>query len=383
MDVFGFANYAHWADFSSSEMSRTLFSEHEPPSRLIAVPKTLKGPRLIASEPVSHQWCQQLVKDFLTRSLRGTPISSTIHFRDQSENQAFAKMASHTQSHVTIDLSSASDRLSCWVVERAFRANSSLLLALHATRTRWVVNTIDRKSPQFHKLRKFACMGSACTFPVQSYVFSILGCAALLYSRGVTPTISSIRKVAQEVRVFGDDIIIPKDGWTVLQGLLGHLGLKVNPQKTYDSGNFRESCGLDAYDGHDVTPTYSMTYPDVSRPESIMSCVATFNNFAMQGLLGTARYIKSRVARIKRLRLLHVPIGSGTFGWFDIDGEGNGHLNKRWNDHLHRVEYRADQPIGRSTRFLPKSDSVLLQYFTVTQSLAPITLGDRDRKSVV
>ncbi|DAD49986.1 RNA-directed RNA polymerase [ssRNA phage Gerhypos.2_28] len=377
MAEYGFSNLGFWADFLTSGESHNLFSEHEPPSRLIAVPKTLKGPRLIASEPVSHQWCQQIIKDYLTSRLANTPIFQTIHFRDQTENQEFAKRASHTQSHVTVDLSSASDRISCWVVERLFRRIPSLVEALHASRTRWISNEIDKNSPRFHKLRKFSCMGSACTFPVQSYLFSTLAVASVLYSRKLPVTLWSVRSISREVRVFGDDIIIPVDGWETLQGLLGHLGLKVNLQKTYDTGKFRESCGLDAYDGNDVTPTYSMTYPGVSRPESIASCVATHNNFVKRRWYRTAQFVKSRVDSLKRFRFANVPIGSGAFGWFDHMWEGNGHLESRWNAHLHRVEYRRDALSVRSRRCLPKSDSLLLQFFTVAREPVEFLLGER------
>lgn len=381
LSVFGFSSYTSWAAFVRCGEPRSTFSLNEPPSRLIAVPKTLKGPRLIASEPVSHQWCQQSIKDYLTSRLSNTPISSSIHFRDQSENQEFARRASHTQSHVTVDLSSASDRLSCWVVERSFRRLPSLIEAFHASRTRWVANAIDRKSPAFHKLRKFACMGSACTFPVQSYVFSILAHAAVLYSRRVPATIRNLRSISQEVRVFGDDIIIPADSWDVLQGLLRHLGLKVNHSKTYDSGKFRESCGLDAYDGHDVTPTYSMTYPDVTRPESIVSSVATHNNYVLRGYYRCADYTASRLRKIGRINLLRVPTGSGLFGLFDFRYEGNLHLKKRWNPFLHRVEYRADVACATTVRTPVEEDSTLLQYFTEVHS-PPRRSGERLGKAL-
>jgi hypothetical protein len=373
---FGFANFSTWATAVRGGGILSNFSSNEPPSRLIAVPKTLKGPRLIASEPVSHQWCQQSIKDYLTARLGKTPISDSIHFRDQTQNQDFARRASHTQSHVTVDLSSASDRLSCWLVERIFRRLPSLVAALHASRTRWVVNTIDLKSPRFHKLRKFACMGSACTFPVQSYVFAILAHSAVLSSRKLPVTLANVRRISQEVRVFGDDMIIPADSWVVLQGLLRHLGLKVNHSKTYDTGRFRESCGLDAYDGHCVTPTYTMTYPDVSRPESIVSTVATHNNFVLQGYERVAEYTESIVRKLRRYAIPYVPTGSGLFGWFDHGLVGNRHLESRWNPDLHRLEYRADQVVTRSARIPVEDDSTLLQYFTEAQS-PPVRPGDR------
>jgi len=374
---FGFPNYGLWAGFLTSEDVHVQYSAHEPPSRLIAVPKVLKGPRLIASEPVSHQWCQQTLLDFFTSRLEKTPISQSIHFRDQTENQDFARRASHTRSHVTVDLSSASDRLSCWVVERVFRRSDTLVRALHACRTRWVRNDIDAKSPQFHKLRKFACMGSACTFPVQSYVFAVLAISSVLSSRGMDITIANVRKVSREVRVFGDDIIVPVDGWEVLQGLLGYLGLKVNLQKTYDSGSFRESCGFDGFDGHDVTPSYFKAYPEVSRPESVISSVETANNFAKQGYFSTSDYIKTRVHALKRFCFMHVPADSGLFGWIDLFWTGNSHLKKRWNAQLQRVEVRADIPFGKTVRTLPTRESVLHQYFTVARSAPRFLQGDR------
>jgi len=376
MADFGFSNFGNWAAYSRSEECQYLFSDNEPPSRLIAVPKTLKGPRLIASEPVAHQWCQQSILDFLTTRLASTPIAGAIHFRDQTFNQDLARRASHTQSHATIDLSSASDRLSCWLVERIFRRNSSLIEAFHASRTRWVANAIDRKSPRFHKLRKFACMGSACTFPVQSYVFAILAVATVLYARGLRPTIVNIRKASKEVQVYGDDIITPLDSWELLQGLLGCLGLEVNRKKTFGIGKFRESCGLDAYDGHDVTPTYISTYPDVSRPESITSSVDTHNNYAMRKWYVVADYVKSAVRSLKRFSIMNVPMGSGTFGWYDHEWSGNEHLKKRWNPFFQVVEVRVDVACATSSKTPVERDSSLLQYFTEVRPV-PFILGER------
>lgn len=68
---FAFANYSQWAnDVSRKDGHHGRFSPHEPPSRLISVPKTQKGPRLIAAEPTAYQWTQQSVKDFLTERVR-------------------------------------------------------------------------------------------------------------------------------------------------------------------------------------------------------------------------------------------------------------------------------------------------------------------------
>jgi hypothetical protein len=173
---FAFANYAIWADEISGDNSR--FGDEESPSKLISVPKTQKAPRLIASEPISHQWIQQLIKDYLYTRIAESWIGNSVHLRDQTHNQNAARRASMSSSHWTIDLSEASDRVSCYVVERAFRLNPNLLGAFHACRTRFISNKIDREMPSLYRLRKFSCMGSALTFPVQSLVFLgiVIGC---------------------------------------------------------------------------------------------------------------------------------------------------------------------------------------------------------------
>ncbi len=371
-----FANYGFWIDFLNSQEAHVALSAHEPPSKLIAVPKTLKGPRLIAAEPVSHQWCQQSIRDYLTVQMRKSPLERCIMIHDQRPNQRLAFEASHTQSHATIDLSAASDRISCWLVERIFRANSSLLEALHATRTRWIVNTIDKKSPNFHKIRKFSCMGSACTFPVQSVIFAILTIGTILHVRNIPVTLASVRRISREVQVYGDDIICPIDCWEVLLGTLSGLGLKVNRTKTFGTGKFRESCGVDAYDGYDVTPTYSITRPEVSRPGSISSLVDTHNNFLIKGYERTAEYLKSTVTGIRNFRIPDVPIGSGTFGWWSFNGFEPSGFKTRWNDDLQRTEVQVDSLTTRSNKRPVEGGGQMLQYFTEVQPVDFIQ-GDR------
>jgi hypothetical protein len=216
---FGFANFGFWSDFVANHGDFAEITSSESPSKLISVPKELSGPRLIASEPVSHQWCQQVILDFLVSSVRRLPIAGSISFENQAPNGLMALEASHSQSHVTVDLSSASDRISCWHVERFFRRNPTLVSALHASRTRFLRNDIDKKSPKYHVLRKFSTMGSAVTFPIQTYMFTITCIGALLYARNLRATIKNIKELSREVRVFGDDIVIPVDGWPALQDL--------------------------------------------------------------------------------------------------------------------------------------------------------------------
>lgn len=365
MADFGFSNFIHWAEAIREKDIIDRFSVHEAPSKLIAVPKTQKAPRLIASEPTAHQWCQQIIKDFLMKRVSSTPMAKSIHFRDQTYNQRAALLASHTDKQITIDLSSASDRISCWLVERLFRRNQSLLRALHASRTRWIVNPIDKKSPRAHHLRKFSCMGSACTFPVQTIIFWMIAATCVLNARGLRPTYLNLRRVSEEVLVFGDDIIISSHAGECL-GLLELLGLKVNHNKTFLSGKFRESCGCDAFDGNDVTPVHVIALPDKARPDSIISAVESVNNLVRGGWYETATRMKTTVMRaMPHLRLATLPVESGNFGWKTPYWMESGPSPiRRWNSNLHRVERLVHYVKVAIKRLPDRSGSRIFQYFT-------------------
>lgn len=358
---FAFANFGLWADVVARQ-KRSQF-DTEPPSRLILVPKTLKAPRLIAAEPTAHQWCQQVIKDFLSSRVQSSWIGRFINFVDQRPNQELALLGSLDGSLSTIDLSEASDRVSTYLVERIFRRNTSLLDGLHATRTRSVRNMTSYGLDSTAMLRKFSCMGSACTFPVQSIVFLCVALGTTLYMRKSRVTIRNIRKLVGEVRTFGDDIIVPTDVAEKVAEMLSLLGLRVNPAKTFWSGNFRESCGLDAFGGNDVTPTYIMSFPQRSKPESISSVVSSHNNYLAKGWLQAAAYLEQTVRRECK-SILSVSMDSGVFGLQTYGLPNNQHLRRRWNTRLHRLEYRSICVKTQSIRTRDQGESMILQYFT-------------------
>lgn len=364
LDVFAYANVGNWGDEVANGDVDSRFSNHEPPSKLLAVPKTQKGPRLIASEPTAHQWAQQIVNDFLRRRCDETVLRDTIRFNDQTANQQAALRASLTTTHWTIDLSSASDRMSLWCVERIARRNRSLLRALHACRTRWLINKIDKKSSQYIYLAKLAPQGSAFTFPMQSIIYAIVCTAAELYARGGTIRQKDIRSAARTVQVFGDDLVVPKGSGEYVLELLEYLGFKVNHKKTHRSGNFRESCGVDAFRGVDVSPAYITRIPDKARPESIISGVAVHNNFAMKKLWHSAEYIKSTLLlEVPKLKLPEVPMDSVHLGWYSVF-PNNKSLKTRVSKDTHLKETRIHRLFAKSKRSPQPGNWSLLQYFT-------------------
>jgi len=353
---FGYANYQCWADAAHAN---NVPSGDDISSELIAVPKTQKGPRLIAKEPTANQWCQQNLAAFFARRFADTIIGRSVALRDQTVNQSAARSASVTGDYWTVDLSSASDRVTCRLIERVFRANSTVLHALNASRTHYLSQKIDKKSPKLIKLKKFSSMGNACTFPVESFVFYGISVASMLLAYQLQATTKTIEWAGESVHVFGDDIVIPKIAGEWLLHLLQALSFKVNTDKTFKVGNFRESCGVDAFRGHDVTPVYIRKMPERRRPESVISAVDTVNNFYRRGYWRTSAYLRGRVP-VREIRT--VAMDSGAFGYESIFGAQARKLD--WSTDLQRPTVFGLSLRAKSERSVSEGQDNYLQFFT-------------------
>jgi hypothetical protein len=368
--VFPYDRYAG-SDFSASsylEYAGPDYLNHEAPSKLIAVPKTMSGPRLIASEPNYHQWIQQLVRNQLERRITRTDLDHCVSFGAQESNRRMALTSSIDRSLATVDLKSASDRLSCWTVERALRANITMLERIHACRTRTMTNHVSKYHFQTIVLKKCFTQGSACTFPVQTILYSMFAIASDLIARGDAVTRSNIISSAKRVRVFGDDIIVPTTTLPKLNEILEFLQLKVNLSKTFSKGNFRESCGLDAYNGVEVTPARIKRFSVNPSHEVAMSMLESANNLFMRGMWHTANWLMSHLDRYDfaitpithgstRDGVLHDSGGIASFCGASVE-----HLRKRFNKELHRTEYKYHALTSKSKVVPTQSAHDLVQF---------------------
>jgi len=343
---------------SGSDQERPL--NREVPARLICVPKTAKSPRLIAAEPTSHQYCQQMIWRFMKEESKRLFRGHFLDFADQSKSHELVRQASLDGSLSTVDLSSASDRLSCWVVERMFRRNKPLLYALHSTRTRCVEDTIDGTRKLIF-INKFASQGTASTFPVQSFCFLFIALAASIEGK---INWRSIWRMKDQVRVYGDDIIVPTHGYARLVAIMDLLGLKVNEDKTFFTGNFRESCGYDAFKGYDVTPVKPKTLVADS-PTSCQAVIDTINNLFNKGLWNASDSLRSHLPPHVSSGLRIVGINDvGYPGLTSFTGGDERHLRRRWNSRFHRDEVRVWSISPKPERRHRGGYETLLEFFS-------------------
>lgn len=308
----------------------------EPPVRVISVPKTMKGPRIIAIEPVCVQYTQQALMEVIVSALEGHSLTGNrIGFSDQTVNQKLALHASLDGSLATLDLKEASDRVPLWGVVEMLSCVPDLLGALLACRS----THADVPGHGVIQLKKFASMGSSTCFPVEAMFFYTLSIAGRLLSRGGRHRPSLVRKLARSVYVYGDDILVPVDEVDVVVDSLQATGLLVNTRKSFWTGKFRESCGMDAFAGERVTPVYvRRPFPTTTADAAgVLSWVSLGNQLYMAGYWGAARFTRGLVEKLLG-PLPMVDPEAGCLGWHSIRRTVSVH---GWDKHLHKFVVRA------------------------------------------
>lgn len=325
--------------------------DDEQPVRVTPVPKTLKGPRIIAIEPCCMQYAQQAIRDILYERLEShEPFAGHINFRDQTKNQRLALMSSANGLLATIDLSDASDRVPLDLALRMFDSNPDLRDAIDACRSK------NARMPDGRNVRlsKFASMGSALCFPVEAMYFYTICVVALLEEFNLPVSRKNAELVASDVYVYGDDILVPAHAAASVLKALQKYNCRVNSAKTFYRGSFRESCGVDAYLGEVVTPLYIGTKPPENRQQakSVISWLCTSNLFFKKGYFRTASFLASRVEKVLG-KLPAVPEKAAVLGR-TIPWTLN-RLRRRWNEKLQHFEvmcwvpspvYRTDKLDG-------------------------------------
>lgn len=320
----------------------------EQPVRVVSVPKTLKSPRIIAIEPCCMQYAQQGIRSYLYDKVESWWLTAGhVNFRDQSINQELAITSSKTGQLATIDLSDASDRVPRSLALEMFRGSPDLRDAIDSCRsTRAQLPDGRLVSP----LRKFASMGSALCFPVEAMYFYTICVVALLEAQNLPMSQENIFNVSRDLYVYGDDIIVPTTYAVAVLDNLQKYNCKVNANKTFVSGSFRESCGADAFAGYTVTPIYLRQLRPENRRQSsqIISWFSTANMLYQKGYWRASQFMFNQLERIVGY-IPYVSENSEALGRISYLGYRSA---EKWNANLQRFEIRAlvPRPVYRTDK---------------------------------
>lgn len=361
LDAYFYASNGHvcdsYADFES-------VTDRSLPARVILVPKDSRGPRLISCEPVDFQWIQQGLGRAIVRHVELSPVTATaVNFTDQGHNRDAALIGSISGKYATLDLNEASDRVSLALVRLLFPEH--IVPYLEACRSS---STVLPDGSEL-ELRKFAPMGSCLCFPILALTtFAILAAGAPdAYTR-------------ERILVYGDDVIVPTAYAANAIELLESFGLKVNRDKSCISGLFRESCGMDAIKGVNVTPVRIRTvWSSLPAASPYVSWIAYANSLYDKGYYQAYEYI------VRCLWAVFGPIPEGDVhtAYPSLRYVPNTYrtaLKTRWNRDLQKVEVRVREAVSPSIRHSMDGWSMLLRYFSECTTDCP---GSWETDSVV
>lgn len=193
----------------------------------------------------------------------GNPITAAGDIDDpQSINRALALQASKDGELATIDFSEASDRVSTKLVEWCFGAlgygSDPNVTNPHAIR--WFklmdltrAKTVSIGPGEYLELERFSAMGNGFTFPLMTIILTAIARFSC----------NEVGADPRKVRCFGDDVLLPTSAVDTFLRVTEYLGMKPNRNKTFSDGYFRESCGMDAFHGIQVTP-FRVTFEEES-----------------------------------------------------------------------------------------------------------------------
>lgn len=216
------------------------------PDMVTFVPKDYRTDRPIAVGNSLNLFLQLGVCQYMTRQLKEFGVDLT----DQSRNQDLAQQGSryaflegleNPSQFSTIDLASASDTISLEIVRLLLPSDWFTFL----DDIRHQVGEVEGEIVSYEK---FSAMGCGFTFPLESLIFWAVAKASAEQA--------GHQCKRSDIGVFGDDIIVRLHSVPAVVEALNWAGFLVNTEKSFTTGSFKESCGLDCYMGNDVRPFY-------------------------------------------------------------------------------------------------------------------------------
>jgi len=236
---------------------------------LTFAPKTSEVSRAIQPQPSINmeyqKGCGALINSRLT-TFYG------IDLRVQPRlNQELARRGSVDGRFGTIDLESASDRNSLKMLKEVLPREVFRWLSLGR------VPKVKYPDGEVEELHMFSTMGNGYTFSLQTVLFCAVVAAVYrmleipaywprvrirqpwrFADSWLDPTRFVIERLGN-IGVFGDDIVVDARAYDLTCRTLEFLGHRVNRDKSFNEGFFRESCGTDWFKGANVRGVYCKT----------------------------------------------------------------------------------------------------------------------------
>lgn len=164
-----------------------------------------------------------------------------------ARNGRLAEFGSLTNRIATIDLKAASGTICYNLVKLLLPEGWFRWLDRFRSRRVQISDPYGSDKTVTRKLHSFSAMGNGYTFELETLIFLAVALVACRVGG---------KRVPNFIGVFGDDICVPTMDADETVRILNSFGFTINTEKTYITGPFRESCGMDYFNGAPVRPYF-------------------------------------------------------------------------------------------------------------------------------
>jgi hypothetical protein len=313
-----------------------------PGSRISFAAKSSEISRTICTEPILNMLFQKGIGTTIEARLKqivGIDLSS-----QPDKNRAMAKIGSQTGKFGTIDLSSASDSISLNLVRELLpRQVLNWLLKVRSERT-------TLPNGDVVKLDMLSTMGNGYTFPLQTVIF-----CSLVYGAYRVLSIDFERPYGRSLgnfAVYGDDIIVLDKAYNLVVRMLSICGFSVNIDKSFNIGDFRESCGHDYFRGRNVRGVY------LQRLKTLQDRYSAINRLNYWGAENGICLPRTVSYLLKGTRFLPVPLDEADTAGLKVPSQA-----------LPRMSYDLDTRGVFYRKYVPRPEYIGLDVYSLHRKL--------------
>lgn len=286
--------------------------------KAMCVPKQLNALRVVCPERAYNAQLQNALMLCIRSFWKRRKLDGMFCWANQELSRQAAREGAATGRFATVDSTAASDTIFRDWMREINHPSLNFLMEYMPTHVKW--------GSKVYPMEMFGTMGSPLTWYVMMvmlYVECRLSEAITHFGEEIDVLRRSVRGYIGQLFFVGDDVVLPAEWADTLMDVMRRLYRIPNAEKTFVTGPYRESCGIEALGNRDISRVYyprGLVFADDLSPAKwdamkeayvspVLSLVSHHNELRARGYEASAEVIRMAIAGAVRLDIGLDPIG--------------------------------------------------------------------------